>query len=206
MRTSRIAEFFQGLSGAVAPEKVRLSGAWAGRSQRRYASLKQSGTGEGPFIDVVDWRWEGTLEGDSPLVGLALLVTDERFYWVKSHPPADRPQVSFSMARWAGIPGSVSATGSFHGAYLPSLPIDVDEEPPVACILGDSAVKAGTPHFVVQVKGVALAVVLLPASAIKVGRNRLWHLRETIAARLRPRLSVLLTRGRSGRIDPRVDP
>jgi len=120
--------------------------------------------------------------------------------------PADRPQVSFSMTGRARHPGSVSATGSFHGAYLPSLPVDIDEEAPAACILGDSAVKTGAPHFVVRVKSVAFAVVLLPASAKKVGRNRLWHLRETIAARLRPGLRVLLTRGRSGRIDPRVDP
>lgn len=114
-----MAYVFDGLSDVVATEEAHLSGGWVGKSQRRYASPDQAHNGEGPFIDVVDWRWEGE------------------------------------------------------------------------------------PQVLVQVKGVAFAVMLLPASSVKVGRNRLWCLRERLAARLRPELRGLLTTGRSGRIATR---
>jgi hypothetical protein len=172
MSASMMAEFFRGLAEVVASETVRMSGAWAGKPQRRYASPEQSGTGEGPFVETVDWSWEGTFDGTSPLVGLALLVTDQHFYWVKSHPPAEHPEVGFSAHGWARRPGSVSVTGSCHGAYLPSVPVEIHEEPPAACVIGQSAVKVGTPHVVMQVKGVAFAVVVLAPRVRHQGRSQ----------------------------------
>jgi hypothetical protein len=143
---------------------------------------------------------EGTFESVSPLAGLALLVADQRVHWVKSRPPAARSEVSFSAAGWEHRARSVSVTGSFHGASLPPVPVEIDEEPPAACVLGELATTVGTPHVVARLNGVAFVVVLLPASAIKVGRNRLWRLREDIAGRLHPEVKGLLTRGRSGQI------
>ncbi len=193
-------EYFQGLREVVSAEAVRMSGAWSRKPQRRYASPTQSGGGEGPFIDTIDWRWDGAFESSSPLAGLALLLVDQRLYWVKSQPPVARPAVSFSAHGWADRAGSVSATGSFHGAFLPSVPVEISDDPPASCVIGESATSTGTPHIVAQLEGVVFAVLLLPASAVKVGRNRLWHLRDGIAPRLPPELRRLATRGRTGQV------
>jgi hypothetical protein len=199
METSTAAEFFQGLSDVVPPDEVRMSGAWESpKHQRRYASPEQAGTGDGPFVETVDWRWEGNLGGAGLFVGLALLVAEQRVYWVKSQPPAEHAVVSFSACGWADRARSVSVTGSFHGAHLPSVPVEIGDEPPTAWVLGEPTARVGVLHVVARVQGVEFAVLLLPASAVQVGRNHLWHLHESIAARLRPELNVLLTRGRSG--------
>jgi hypothetical protein len=191
-------EYLQGFREVVTAEDVRMSGAWASTTQRRYASPKQSGTGEGPYIETIDWRWDGTFESASALAGLALLLVDRRFYWVKSQPPLARPAVSFSAHGWAARSGSVSVTGSFHGGFLPSVPVEISNEPSASCVIGQTTASTGTPHVVARVEGVAFVVLLLPAPAVKVGRKRLWHLREDLASRLTPELHRLATRGRSG--------
>jgi len=194
-------EYFQGLPEIVAADEARMTGGWGAKPQRRYASPKQTGTGEGPFIETIDWRWEGMFDGAAPLAGLVLLAAERRMFWVKSEPPTERPVVSFSVSGLADATSSVSVTGSFHGAYLPSVPVEIGDEPPRACTVGQPRARAGVPHVVAQVQGIVLAVVLLPASAVEVGRNRLWHLREDVAIRLPPGPRDLLTRGRSGVID-----
>lgn len=193
-------DLFQALRAVVPGEEIRMHGVWAGKPQRRYASPQQSGTGEGPYIETVDWRWDGAFEGASALTGLAILSLGQRLSWVKSVPPTVRPAVRFAAHGWAGHPGSVSATGSFHGAYLPSMPIHISNEPPASCVTGPLEGRTGTPHVVMRLDELVFAVVLLPASAIKVGRNRLWHLREGLASQLPPTLQRLLTRGRSGEV------
>jgi hypothetical protein len=74
----RTSEYFRCLTEIVSSGEVRMSGAWSGKPQRRYASPKQLGTGEGPFIETVDWRWDGVFEGAVPLAGLAMLLTGRR--------------------------------------------------------------------------------------------------------------------------------
>ena len=78
------------------------------------------------------------------------------------------------------------------------MPVEISEEPPTACLMGASATNTGTLHVVARIEGVAFAVLLLPASAVKIGRNRLWHLREDIVSRLPADQRGLLTGGRSG--------
>jgi hypothetical protein len=136
-------EYFQGLSGIVAAEEVRMGGGWAAKPQRRYVSPKQSGTGEGPFVETIDWRWDGTFEGASPLAGLVLLAVERRVFWAKSQPPSEHPVLSFSAHGWADAPRSVSVTGSFHGAYLPSVSIEIGDEPPAACTMGKPRASVG---------------------------------------------------------------
>ena len=177
-----------------------MSGAWSAKTQRRYASPAQMGTGEGPYDESVDWRWDGAFESVSPFVGIALLAIDARLHWVKSGPPAARAVVCVLAAGWAARPDSVSFTGAFHGAYLPSVQVDIPDEPPASCIIGPSLTRTGMLHVVARLDRAAFGVVLLPGSAVKVGRNRLWHLREDVASGLSPELHSLTTRGRSGEV------
>jgi hypothetical protein len=194
----RWVESFEGIRKLLPAEAVRMSGAWASKPQRRYASPEQLGSGAGPYVETVDWRWDGVFESASSLAGVAFLSVDQRVYWVKSQPPAVRPAVGFSAHGWAARPGAVSVAASFHGSVLPSAPAEIGEEPPAACAIGASATAAGTLHVVARIERVAFAVLLLPASAVRVGRNRLWHLREDVASQLPSDQRLLLTRGRSG--------
>jgi len=196
----RAIQYFGGLREVVTAEDVRMSGAWSGKPQRRYASPEQLGTGEGPYVETVDWRWDGAFESASPFVGIAVLAMDQRLYWVKSRPPVARAVVTLSVGGWAARPGFVSFSGGFHGASPPSVPVEIGDEPPASCIIGSPRTSTGLLHLVARVGRAAFGVVLLQASAVKVGRSRLWHLREEIASELSPELALLTTRGRSGEV------
>jgi hypothetical protein len=188
------------LRDVVPANEVRMSGTWSAKTQRRYASREQLGTGEGPYRETVDWKWDGLFESVGTFVGIAIVATEHHLYWVKSGPPVAQAPASVSASAWAGTPNSVSFSGAFHAAHPPSVPVEIREEPPKACVIGASQTTTCMPHVTAQLGRAAFAVVLLPASAVKVGRNRLWHVRESIASRLSPELQRLLTRGRSGEI------
>ena len=194
------AEYFRALREVLPAEEVRIAGAWSAKPQLRYASPTQQGTGEGPFVETVDWRWEGTVESATPVAGIAIRVIDHRASWAKSQPAVAQAPLVILATGWAESPGSVSFSGGFHGASLPSAPVDLSAEPPASVVLGPSRTKTGLLHVVARAGRAALAVVLVPGSAVKVGRNRLWHLRDEFASRLPPDLQRLMTRGRSGQL------
>ncbi len=159
------------------------------------------GTGEGPYVEIVDWIWEGIFASVAPFDEIAVLAARNTLCWAKSQPPLAQAPVSVAASACAGTPISVSFTGAFHGAYPPSVPVEISEEPPKACVLGASQTTMGTLHVVAQLGRAAFGVVLLPASAVKVGRNRLWQLREPLASTLGPELQRLLMGGRSGELE-----
>lgn len=195
------SEFFRALRGVVPANDVRMSGAWSAHHQRRYASPEQAGTGEGPYLETVDWHWGGSVESVVPFVGLALLATDQRLFWVKSQPPVIRAPVSVSASGWNDRPSPVSFTGAFHGAYPPSVPVEITDEPPKSCVIGSSRTTTGSLQVVARLGPGLFGIVLLPGSVVRVGRNRLWHLDERLASKLAPDLQRLLTRGRNGTIE-----
>jgi hypothetical protein len=127
-------------------------------------------------------------------------MVEERAYWVKSQPPVAQAAVGVMAAGWAGRPDSVSFGGAFHGAHPPSVPVQVPDEPPASFVLGSSETSTGLLHALAHAGRATFGLVLLPGSAVKVGRNRLWHLRAEIASRLPPELHRLTTRGRSGEL------
>jgi hypothetical protein len=167
----RIQPYFDGLAEIVPPTAVQMSGAWSSKPQRRLVSP----SGGSQTREVIDWRWEGSFESEVPLAGLALLITTRAFYWVKSRPPSPRPDVGVSAHGWADQADSVSFTGSFHGAFVPAVPVHIAMEPPRACRLGDPKVRLGVPHLVAALDDAVFAVVLVPKALIRVGRNRLWR-------------------------------
>jgi hypothetical protein len=192
----RIQSYFDGLAEIVPATAVQMSGAWSSKPQRRLVSSGGSQTRE-----VIDWRWEGSFESEVHLAGLALLITKRDFYWVKARPPSPQPDVGVSAHGWANQADSVSFTGSFHGAVVPAVPVHIATEPPSACRLGDADVRLGVPHLVAALDDAAFAVVLVPKALIRVGRNRLWRLREGFESRLPPAVLRVLASGRSGTIE-----
>jgi hypothetical protein len=197
-----LAEIFSDLATVIAPEPVRVvDSGWTTKARRAYASPSQAGTGQGPFVEVIDATWNATFEGMGPLAGILLWANGRGLSWVKSLPAAERPQARFSVSGWAGSPCSVFASAAFHGTYSTAVPLGLDVEPSFACALGSDVVTTSVLHIVARMDPVAFAVVLLPGTALRSGRNRLWHLRPELATKLAPKLRALMTQGRTGDIE-----
>jgi hypothetical protein len=197
------AELVAPLSRVIPPMPVDIRGQWSRTSRRTYASETQLGTGQGPFVEVEDARWRGALECAVPLAGIAVLLTEEETRWSRSAPAALAPPLEISLhARAGGGDGRASFAADFHGAHLPSLPVPCGPDLTAACLLEAGPLLTSQAQRLAAVPGAELLVVLLPASAIKTARNRLWHLRDELAAALPADLQRFLTRGRSGVLRP----
>src|SRR3989442_10974424 len=106
------------------PHIIEISGAWSTSRRKVYQNPSQAGSGIGPYIEVVDARWRGTLKCDVPLAGFAFVDTPTQTSWVKSLPSEIDPEVEVSLHARAGcLPGRASFTGSLFGAVLPAVPI-----------------------------------------------------------------------------------
>ena len=58
------------LAGVVPEEPVEVDGDWSSSKRRTYKEESQLGSGEGPYVEVVDHRWHGVIRGTKPLVGI----------------------------------------------------------------------------------------------------------------------------------------
>jgi hypothetical protein len=191
-------EFFFPLRTVVPGEPIAVRGAWSTSRRKTYAAASQLGTGAGPFVEVVDSAWVGVFESAVALAGIAFLCTARRAWWVKSLPPQANPPVRISWTAAAATRGGrATFTGQFHGVGLPAVPIEGDE---TTCRLGAENLVTGRPCVVAAAGGSAFVVLLLPGALLKVGRNRLWRLRDDVAPGLPADLGELLTRRRSGEL------
>lgn len=200
-RASPVHEYLRDLSEVIPKEVVSICGEWTSQRQLRYAQAGQSGTGAGPFVETELWQWTGTCKAPLPLAGLVIVGREHRFCWAKSAPAAVDVSLSLSVSGWRHAPSSVSLSASFHGASLGWSPLHLTDEPPLACKLDAATVETGVPHVLTTLDGVVFSVVFLPGASLRVGRNRLWRVREELAARLSAPLADLLTRRRSGQIE-----
>lgn len=193
-----IEDFFSPLAAVVHGEPVKLSGEWSTSLRRTYESAVQVDSGVGPFVEVIDARWAGTFESSVPITGIAMLYRDGGS-WAKASPATMNPGVQVSVHARAGcVDGQASFAASLHGAFLPTVPVVCGDDLPAACTFGSSHAVTGRPHLVAEVDGTAFIVLMLQGSVLKVGRNRLWHLRDELASALPADLRQLLVRGRTG--------
>src|SRR5262245_21578244 len=85
------------LSALMPKEPVESSGMWLPSARRTYVSERQRGTGLGPFVDVLDVRWHGTLTSSLPIAGIAFLATTDEVVWAKSLPATASLSVDVSL-------------------------------------------------------------------------------------------------------------
>src|SRR5918996_491787 len=85
------------LAALVPNEPVEFVGDWVPTTRRTYETAGQSGTGSGPFVDVIDLRWRGTLACAEPIAGVAFLVTAAELFWSKSRSVASSLEVQVSL-------------------------------------------------------------------------------------------------------------
>lgn len=197
-----IEQLFSPLAAVVPAVPAQIRGEWSMSRRRVYENESQLGSGSGPFVEVVDARWRGVVEASVPLAGLALRCTADGTDWAKSRPAVSNPALEFSLTREYGSSGRATFGMSFAAAFLPAGPVDCGEELTLACSLGSGSAETGRLYLAAEAEGTAFAVVFLQRSVLKVGRNRLWHLREPLATSLPDALRELLLHRRSGTIRP----
>jgi len=108
----------------VPGESVEFGGEWTTSSRQAYKSEAQIGTGSGPFVEVVDFRWRGALTAAGPFSGIAFLLTADNLYWAKAPEVSLTLPVHVSLHAYAGYTAEgATFTASLAGAFLPGAPV-----------------------------------------------------------------------------------
>lgn len=187
------------LSGIVAPKPVELRGAWSTSLRKTYRSAAQEGTGTGPFVDVQDTRWSGALSCAESIGGMGFLVTPDRIVWSKGSTVELAIPAVVCLSAHAGYrEDRATFVAGLDGTGLPGIPVATDGCPTEACVVGPSRFETGRVVTVARIDPVTFAVLVLPGSILKMGRNHLWRVRDGVASHLPSRIREVLTRRRGG--------
>ena len=197
-RHSLFDELDTALAGLVRSEPVELAGSWLPAARRTYERAAQEGSGEGPFTDVIDWRWRGRLSCSTPTVAVVFLVTADECRWSKSAPPAPQLDVAVSFHTYANYQQDRATFSAGVGSAILSAPVAWKNDPASTCAVAGPALRTARVATVAHTQEATFAVLVLPAEAVSTGRHRLWRVRERIAAALPEQSRQLLTRGRTG--------
>jgi hypothetical protein len=187
------------LSPVVPAHVINLDGQWSTASRRTYASETQLGSGDGPFIDVVDARWIGTLSSSVDLAVLLLFLTRTHLHWVKASTLGSALPVRVSVTAYIDCsPSQATFAASIADAHSLGVPIIANSGITDACSVALGGSTAGRTAILATTDQAQCHFLALPRSLIKVGRNHLWRLRQDIAEALPPLVQELLTRRRAG--------
>ena len=194
---------FDELELALAPfvpqEPVLLAGAWTRSIRRSYANAAQLGTGSGPFVDVVDLRWGGSLSCAVPVAALSFLATARELFWAKSAPPAAVQPVHISLHAYErDRSGAATFAAGVADSFLPGVPTSGAHDLAAVPMPGPARFTTGRVTQLAATTEVSFHVLVLQRPIVTVGRKRLWRVRDELASALPPRACELLTRRRSG--------
>ncbi len=187
------------LGDLVPHDTVELCGEWSTFSRRTYKSEAQLGTGSGPSVDVVDLVWRGTLASPTAITGIAFLLTANGLVWAKAADASMTLPVDVSLTAYAGYTTErATFTASMGGAGLPGVSVPGSAILAEACALGPNVLTTGRVVCLAEANTAAFAVFLIQRRILKVGRTRLWRLRDEIASSLPAGIRDLLTSRRTG--------
>lgn len=187
------------LRNLVRGEAIQLHGEWTTSSRRTYKFEAQVGTGSGPFVEVVDLRWRGALTSAGPISGIGFLLTAQDLYWAKAPEVSLTLPINVSLHAYASHPtDGATFTASLGGAYLPGVPVPGAADFVGACTLGPDVLTTGRVTCLARMHSAACFVLPLERGLLKVGRKRLWRVRDEIASSLPVDLRELLTHRRAG--------
>ena len=198
--------FFQlldsSLGGLIPSEPVEVLGDWSTKTRKAYQSENQRGTGVGPFVEVEDRRWHGTLSCRTTATGILFLLTPNKVYWAKAPTVGLTLSVDVSLHGYVGCASDrATFTAGMGGAGLPGVPVAAPAKLDDVCVPGPTPFSAGRVVTLAHADNAAFVAVVLPGSVVKMGRNHLWRLRDDVASSLPTDLRELLTRRRSGEFD-----
>lgn len=200
MRRHRLFdELDASLSTVVPEEPVEFSGSWVRSVRRAYKTASQVDTGTDPFVEVVDLRWRGSLAGSSPIAGIAFLVTAAELFWSKSAPAASSLDIDVSLHAYADYqPQLATFAANIGGAALPGIAVPSGNDLAGACTLRSTNLMTARVEQLAQADESVFAVLLIQSRFLRIGRHRLWRIRDECAASLPPQVRDILTRRRSG--------
>jgi hypothetical protein len=195
--------FLQHLESSLAERiprlPVELQGDWSEKTRRTYASETQLATGAGPYVDVVDRWWRGTLTCPDEISGIAFLLTEKRIDWAKAPTASSTLPVAASLHAYANhVREHATFTAQLGGAILLGVPVLVQNDFDAVCSIEPSTLTTGQIQILAQTNTAVFAVLLLPRMLLKFGRNRLWHLRQEFTTTLPPDICQFLTLQRAG--------
>ena len=189
-------------SGLIPGEPVEILGDWSTKTRKTYQSEKQLGTGGGPFVEIEDRRWHGTLSCRTTAAGFMFLVTANKVYWAKAPTIALTLSMDVSLHGYASCASDrVTFTAGMGGAFLPGVPVAAPVMLDDVCVPGPKPFCAGRVVTLAHADGAVFGAVVLPGIVLKMGRNHLWRLRDDVASSLPTDIRELLTRRRSGDFD-----
>lgn len=187
------------LAAMIPSDTVELSGDWSTNTRKTYESKNQDGSGIGPFIEIEDRRWRGTLSCPSTVTGILFLVTANKVHWAKAPTIAPTLPVNVGLHAYAGYAATrATFSAAMGGASLPGVPVAAPAKLDEICPPGPRSFSAGRVIPLACTEGAAFVVLVLPGIAVKMGRNHLWRLRDELASSLPMDIRELLTRRRSG--------
>jgi hypothetical protein len=190
------------LSGLIPTESVEVFGEWSTKTRKTYQSEKQSGSGVGPFLEVEDRQWLGTLTCRTAASGIVFLLTGTKIYWVKSPIVALTQSVAVSFHTYIGFAGDrATFTAGMGGAFLPGIPVAAPARLDEICAPGPMTFTTGHVFTLARTDSTSFVAIALPGIVLKMGRNHLWRLRDDVASLLTPDIRELFTRRRSGDFD-----
>jgi hypothetical protein len=185
----------------VPGESVEFSDEWTTSSRRAYKSKAEIGTGSGPFVEVVDFRWRGALTSTGPFSGIAFLLTPVNLYWVKAPQVSLTLPVHVSLHAYAGYTAEgATFAASLAGASLPGAPVAGSADLAGACALGPNVLITGRVTCLARATSAAFFVLLIQRGLLKIGRKRLWRLRDDVGSSLPPDIRELLAHRRTGSV------
>lgn len=199
-------ELDSSLSGVIASEPVTFAGAWQPATRRTH--LQPDGRGTEVLVEGIHVQWTGSLTSKVPIVCVGFLLQRDMLFWVKSAPADVSQPVTVSLYAYADQSldkrffalDKATFVPSVGGTWLPAPPVPRVADLTQACTLGVAEQFTGRVSCLASAPDVSFLVLTLPGSVVKVGRNRLWHLRGDLAPLVSPPARKLLTRRRSGRI------
>jgi hypothetical protein len=185
----------------VPGESVEFGGEWTSSSRQVYKSEAQIGTGSRPFVEVVDFRWRGALTSAGLFSGIAFLLTADNLYWAKAPEVSLTLPVDVSLHAYAGHTAKgATFTASLAGAFLPGAPVAGSADLAGTCALGPNVLITGRVTCLARTDSAAFFVLLIQRGLLKMGRKRLWRLRDDVASSLPPGIRELLVHRRTGSI------
>jgi hypothetical protein len=199
-------ELDSSLSGVIASEPVTFAGAWQPPARRTHR--QPDGRGTEVLVEGIHVQWTGSLTSKVPIVCVGFLLTRDTLFWVKSAPADVSQPVTVSLYAYADDSldratfalDKATFVPSVGGAWLPAPPVPRVADLSQVCTLGVAEQFTGQVSCLVSAPDVSFLALTLPGSVVKVGRNRLWHLRGDVAPLVSPPVRELLTRRRSGSI------
>jgi hypothetical protein len=203
---SLLNELDSSLCGVIASEPVTFVGAWQPPTHRTHR--QPDGRGTEVLVEGIHVQWTGSLTSKVPIVCVGFLLTRDTLFWVKSALADVCQPVTVSLYAYADQSldkrifalDKATCVPIVGDACLPAPPVPRVANWTQACTLGVAEQFTGQVSCLASAPDVSFLALTLPGSVVKFGRNRLWHLRDTLAPLVSPPVRELLTRRRSGNI------